>query len=124
VTATDQTGPAAVTLVHPSWCDPDRCTADPASTASNGYQPGDGGEHRSALVRLDLGTSIELLPGRLGTAHLSEAAAPWRCSSYLRVRLGEASVSLPVEHARPLVAALSALVSSAVPDGADEAVPR
>jgi hypothetical protein len=124
MTATDQTGPAAVTLVHPSWCHPERCTADPASTSPIGYRAGCGGEHRSALVRLDLGASIELLPGRSGTAYLSEAAAPWRCSPYLRVRLGEAAVSLPVEHARPLVAALSALVSSAVPEGADEAVTR
>jgi hypothetical protein len=110
--------------MHPSWCDRERCTADPASTSSTGYRAGHGGEHRSALVRLDLGVSIELLPGRSGAAYLSEAAAPWQCSPYLRVRLGAASVSLPVEHARPLVAALSALVSSAVPDGADGAVTR
>jgi hypothetical protein len=40
------------------------------------------------------------------------------------VRVGGAAVSLPVDHARPLLVALSALVASAVPDGADEAMTR
>jgi hypothetical protein len=85
---------------------------------------GHGGEHRSAPIRLDLGASIELLPARSGTAYLSEAAAPWRCSPYLRLRVGDVALSLPVDRARPLLTGPSGLVASAVPDGADEAVTR
>jgi len=125
MTATDSTRtaarPAPAALEHPSWCDPERCTADPAATSRAGYRVGHGGEHRSASIPLDLSASIELLPARSGTAHLSESVAPWRCSPYVRVRLGDAAVSVPVDDARPLVAALAALVSSAVPDGADGA---
>jgi hypothetical protein len=128
MTATSPTCTAArstpAPLEHPSWCDPEQCTADPAATDRAGYRVGHGGEHRSAPIRLDLGASIELLPARSGTAYLSEAAAPWRCSPYLRVRVGDATMSLPVDHARPLLVALSDLVASAVPDGADEAVTR
>jgi hypothetical protein len=40
------------------------------------------------------------------------------------VRVGDAALSLPVDHVRPLLVALSAFVTSAVPDGADEAVTR
>ncbi|MEN3362431.1 MAG: hypothetical protein V7637_6413, partial [Mycobacteriales bacterium] len=98
--------PAPAALEHPSWCDPERCTADSAATDRDGYRVGHGGEHQSAPIRLDLSASIELLPARSGTAYLSEAAAPWRCSAYLRVRVGDAAVSLPVEHARPLLAGL------------------
>jgi hypothetical protein len=129
MTATDLTRAAAeptapVALEHPSWCDPERCTANPTATDRASYRVGHGGEHRSAPIGLDLGASIELLPARSGSAYLSEAAAPWRCSPYLRVRVGGAGVSLPVENARPLLVALSALVASVVPDGADEAVTR
>jgi hypothetical protein len=128
MTATGPTRTAAQTtltpLEHPSWCDPERCTADPAARDRASYRVGHGGEHRSAPSGPDLSASIELLPARSGTAYLSEAAAPWHCSPYLRVRVGGAGVSLPVDDARPLLAGLSALVASAVPDGADDAVTR
>jgi hypothetical protein len=89
---------------HPAWCDRSRCTADPASQAA-GYRPGAGGEHRSAPVPLDL-TCAMWLPGRHGEAWLTQAVAPWLCSTYLRVRVADVELSMPVEYAAPQVSAL------------------
>ena len=83
------------------------CTAGPTAASI-----GSGGQHRSAAVSLDLLTAM-WLPARAGTAYLTEAAAPWRCSSYLRVQVGELKLAMPVENARTVLDALSALVSSA-----------
>lgn len=95
---------------HPSWCDPSLCTADPTAVSI-----GLGGQHRSAAVSLNLLTAM-WLPTRTGTAYLTEAAAPWRCSPYLRVQVGELRLAMPVECMRPVLDALSALVSSAEVD--------
>jgi len=94
------------------WCDPTRCTADPASQA-NGYRPGAGGEHRSAPIPLNL-TTAYWLPVRDGRAWLTEACAPWPCDAYLRVQVGEAHLSMPADNVRRVLDALSALLASAV----------
>ena len=52
-------------------------------------------------------------PERSGSAYLTEAAAPWRRASYLRVRVGGVDLSLPVDAAGPVLAALSGLVATA-----------
>ena len=95
---------------HPAWCDLTRCTADPASQAA-GYRPGNGGEHQSAPIPLNLTTA--LLPVRDGTAWLSEACAPWPCNVYLRVQVGDVELSMSGDYAAPLLDALSALLASA-----------
>jgi hypothetical protein len=92
---------------HPAWCDRVRCTADLASQAA-GYRAGVGGEHRSAQVPLDL-TCAMWLPGRAGEACLTQAVAPWPCSTYLRVCVADAEVSMPVEYAALVLSALLAL---------------
>ena len=100
-----QTGPADR---HPAWCDPTRCTADPASQ-TDGYRSGVGGEHRSAPVPVRL-TSAALLPVRDGTAWLTSACSPWTCATYLRVQVGEVDLSMPAADARRVLADLSALL--------------
>lgn len=102
---------------HPGWCDRSRCTANPASQA-NGYWPGVGGEHRSAPVLLDLNSAFPL-PEPTGEAYLSEAVAPWLCATYLRLRVGDAELSIPVEQAAPLLSVLRALVAAG-----EEVTPR
>ena len=75
------------------------------------------GEHRSAPVPLDL-TAAWLLPDRSGTAYLSQGVAPWTCSTYLRVEVGDAAVALPTDAAEPALAALSALLLASAGDEA------
>lgn len=96
---------------HPAWCDPTRCTADPASQA-NGYRSGVGGEHRSAPIPLNLTTAF-MLPAREGTAWLSEACAPWSCDVYLRVQIGDLEFSMSTHYAGQVLDDLSALLESA-----------
>ena len=96
---------------HPAWCDHTRCTADPASQAE-GYRPAAGGEHRSAPIPLNLTTAVRL-PVRDGTAWLTEACAPWPCEPFLRLRVGDAYQSMPADHARRVIDALSTLLASA-----------
>ena len=96
---------------HPAWCDPIRCTADPASQ-TDGYRSDLGGEHRSAPVPVRL-TAAVLLPVRDGTAWLTSACAPWTCATYLRVQVGDVHLSMPVADARRVLADLSALLSLA-----------
>jgi hypothetical protein len=95
---------------HPAWCDRTRCTADPASQA-NGYRPSIGGQHRSAPLRLDLASAFPL-PKPTGEAYLTEAVAPWPCSTYLRIRVGDAEVSIPAEQAAPVLSALHMLIAA------------
>jgi hypothetical protein len=100
---------------HPAWCDPSRCTADPASQA-NGYDSRTGGQHRSADLPLNLRAGMWPIPPR-AVAFLSEAVAPWRCSTYLRIVVDrDTELAMPVDNAGPLLVALSALVASAVTD--------
>ena len=89
---------------HPAWCDRARCTADPASQAA-GYRPGVGGGHRSAPVPLDR-TCAFPVPARAGEAWLTQAVAPWPCSTYLLVRIADVELSMPVVYAAPRVSAL------------------
>ena len=96
---------------HPAWCDPTRCTTEPASQ-TDGYRADLGGEHRSAPVPVRL-TSAVLLPVRDGTAWLSEACAPWTCDTYLCVQVGDLHLSMAAEHARRALADLSALLAFA-----------
>ncbi len=96
---------------HPAWCDRTRCTANPARQA-NGHRPGEGGQHRSAPVRLDL-TCAFPLPANAGEAYLTEAIAPWPCSTYLHIRTGEDEVFMPVEYAAPVLSALMMLAAAA-----------
>ncbi|WP_432839019.1 hypothetical protein [Dactylosporangium sp. CA-092794] len=100
---------------HPAWCDRTRCTADPASQA-NGYRSGVGGQHRSADLPLNLRAGMWPIPPH-AVAFLSEAVAPWRCSTYLRITVdSDTELSMPVDNAAALLAALSALVASAMTD--------
>jgi hypothetical protein len=97
---------------HPSWCDPSRCTADP-STQADGYRSDVGGEHRSADVPLNIGTGSWPVPPT-GVAFLTESVAPWQCSTFLRIVVdGGTEVSMGVESAGPLLAALTDLVAFA-----------
>jgi hypothetical protein len=96
---------------HPPWCDQSRCTADPASQADD-YRPAKGGEHRSAPVPLNRVTA-EWLPGRDGTAWLTQACAPWLCEPYLRVQAGDTHLSRPAGSARRVLDARSTLLTSA-----------
>lgn len=100
---------------HPMWCDPTRCTADPASQA-DGFRSDLGGEHRSAPVPVRL-TSAVLLPVRDGTAWLTSACAPWTCDTYLRVQVGDVHLSMPAADARRVLADLSALLRLAAIEG-------
>ena len=99
------------TYRHPAWCDPTRCTADPARQ-TDGYRSDRAGEHQSAPVPVRL-TSAVLLPVRDGTAWLSQACAPWTCDTYLRVQVGDLHLSMPAEHARRVLGDLSALLAFA-----------
>ena len=106
-------GPGTGTaLIHPDWCDPTLCTADPAATRLVGYRAGAGGEHRSTPIPLDLRAAL-WPPTQNATAYLTEAVAPWKCSTFLRVRAGDTELSLPVDYAEPVLTALSALTTSA-----------
>src|SRR5690348_797754 len=84
--------------VHPAWCDPTRCTADPAHQI-DGYRSDRAWEHQSAPVPVRL-TSAVLLPVRDGTAWLSQVCAPWTCDTYLRMQVGDVHLSMPAEQAR------------------------
>lgn len=84
---------------YPAWCDPTRCTVDPARQ-TDGYRSDLGGEHRSAPVPVRL-TSAVLLPVRDGTAWLSEADV--RASGR-----DDAAPSATVPADRPAVPAASA----------------
>jgi hypothetical protein len=106
---------AAPDQQHPGWCDRSRCTADP-STQADGYRSGVGGEYRSADLPLNIGVGSWPVPPT-GVAFLTESVAPWRCSTFLRVVVdGGAELSMSVESAAPLLAALSKLVASALTD--------
>jgi hypothetical protein len=96
---------------HPAWCDLARCTADPAAIR-DGSHAGVGGEHRSAPIPLNLVTA-HWLPANEDTAWLTEACAPWPCDAYLRVKVGEAHLFMPADHAARVLDALSTLLASA-----------
>src|SRR5262249_37089889 len=64
-----------------------RCTATPANEA-NGSRPA-------------------------GEAYLTEAVAPWPCSTYLHIRAGEDEISMPVEYAAPVLSAPMTLTAAA-----------
>ncbi|GLL06907.1 hypothetical protein GCM10017581_086570 [Dactylosporangium matsuzakiense] len=98
---------------HPAWCDRSQCTADPASQA-DGYNSRTGGQHRSADLPLNLRAGMWPIPPH-AVVYLSEAVAPWRCSTYLRIVVDrDTELSMPVDSAAPLLAALSELVASAL----------
>jgi hypothetical protein len=80
------------------------------------YRSGIGGEHRSADVPLNIGAGSWPIPPA-GVAFLTESVAPWRCSTFLRtVAEGGTELSMAVESAAPLLAAITALVVSANAD--------
>ncbi len=97
---------------HPAWCDPARCTADPASQA-HGFRSGVGGQHHSAPVSLSLAAAL-WLPARHATAWLSEACAPWKCAVHLHIKAGDEELSMPLDHAAPVLDALVTLLASAL----------
>src|SRR5262249_1380491 len=98
---------------HPAWCDVTRCTAAPASQA-NGYRPGVGGEHRSALIPINL-PPITAPPVRgPATGWLTQGCAPWSCHIFLWMRVGELELSISVDYAKPALDALVTLLASAV----------
>lgn len=84
---------------HPAWRKRCWCTAHPTTQAD---------DYRSVPVRLDL-TCAFAVPARAGEAHLTRTAAPWPCSTYLRVRDADAELSMPVGYAAPQVSALPML---------------
>ncbi|MBL7261345.1 hypothetical protein [Paractinoplanes lichenicola] len=97
---------------HPVWCDQSLCTVDPASQA-DGYRSGVGGEHRSAAAPLDVRPCEWPVPDQI-EVFLTQAVAPWRCSTIMRIVAdGEDVVSLPVESAGPIIATLTGLVGAA-----------
>jgi hypothetical protein len=100
---------------HPAWCDPSRCTADPASQA-DGYRPDIGGEHRSAPIRLDLATVIALAP-RIGETYLTQAVAPWPCETYLHVQHADQEIAMMARDASRLLSALLLLTTGAEAEG-------
>jgi hypothetical protein len=103
--------PSTAVAGHPAWCDPERCTADPASQA-HGYRSGVGGEHRSVPITLNLTTAM--LPVWDGLAWLSVACAPWSWAVFLRVQVGDVELSMAVDDAAPVLGGLSALLASAL----------
>jgi hypothetical protein len=38
--------------------------------------------------------------------------APWPCQTYLRIRVGDAEVSTPADHAAPVLSALNMLTAT------------
>ena len=97
-------------VVHPPWCDRSRCTA--ALSPDDAFRSGVGREHRSAPVVLDLSTAL-WLPARQGAVWLTEACAPWPCSPFLRVRVGDMELSMLAEDAARVLDSLSTLVAAA-----------
>jgi hypothetical protein len=109
---TPETGPEQR---HPTWCDRSRCTADPASQA-DGYRSAAGGQHRSADLPVAVRATVWPTPDRI-EAYLTEAIAPWRCATFLHIAAdGMEIVSMPVESATPILAALSGLAATATSD--------
>lgn len=104
---------------HPWWCDRDRCTADPTAT-----KIADCGAHVSAPVELDLDGAwgIKVSPGR-DRAFLSQAAAPWPCETYLRIRVADIRLSLPVRSAIRVLEGLLALCAIAATEARSEVRP-
>jgi len=47
-------------------------------------------------------------------AYLTESVAPWKCSTYLRIQAGDTELSMTIDHASPVLGALSALVATAL----------
>jgi hypothetical protein len=92
------------------WCDHAWCTANPPSQAS-GYRAGKGGEYRSAPIPLDLTTALPLRTP-VGEVYLTEAVAPWPCSIYLHIQVGNATVSMPVEHAEHVLSTLQMVIAA------------
>ena len=82
---------------HPTWCDPEHCTADLEAVRAD-RSASERGQHRSGPVRLGLPGAI-LLPSTTGTAFLSQAAAEWDCVIYVRLCLGEHQIAIPVKDA-------------------------
>ena len=97
---------------HPAWCEPARCTADPAVLSRDGGRISDAGEHRSAPVPLAL-AGVFWLPAREGSAWLTEACAPWQCAPHLRVKVGDGELSMAADDAGRMLDVLSVLVASA-----------
>jgi hypothetical protein len=97
---------------HPAWCDRTRCTANPAATTGAGYRPASAGQHQSAPIPLDL-TCAFPLQGDAGETYVTEAVAPWPCSTYLHVRVRDADVSMPAEYAARVLSALNMLTVAA-----------
>ncbi|MFY1673164.1 hypothetical protein ACN27G_24895 [Plantactinospora sp. WMMB334] len=62
-------------------------------------------------MRLDLAAAFPL-PKPAGEAYLTEAVAPWPCSTYLRIRVGDAEVAMPVEQAASVLSALGMLAAA------------
>lgn len=86
----------ATKLEHPSWCDPTFCDA-PTETPIT-YNPAQGTRHHSNPVELARSGSLMFtLPFSLSNtlhaaergvwAWLTQAVAPWKCATYLRVGL-------------------------------------
>lgn len=94
---------------HPAWWDRAR-TANSAGQA-NGYRPGEGGEHRSAPVPLDL-TCTFPLPSNAGEAYLTEAVAPRLCSTYLHDWVDDGEVAMPAGYAAQVLSALYMLTAA------------
>ena len=70
--------------------------------------------NRSADLPLNLRAGMWPTPPH-AVAYLSEAVAPWRCSTYVRITVDQdTELSMPVDNAAPLLAALSELVASAM----------
>lgn len=105
---------------HPSWCDTRVCTADPLASTAQGYMDGHGGEHRSAPMAVDL-TPIEGVPSGPYAAYLERVAAPWACTTYVRIQRGDTydpgqGRAIPVGSLGEIVGPLVTLINLAIAD--------
>ncbi|NLT56531.1 MAG: hypothetical protein GXX79_18605 [Actinomycetales bacterium] len=97
-------------LVHPEWCDLERCEALPPGRKDERRW---WGEHRSAPVALEVPGDLYGL-ARTGAVWLSRSAAPWGCETYLRVEVGGHRSAVPVCTARGVLDRVGGLLAVAV----------
>ena len=96
-------------LVHPVWCDLERCEALPSGGEDE--RPW-WGSHRSASLALEVPGELYGAAGT-GIAWLSRSAASWGCETYLRVEIGQARLALPVRTARGMLTQVEGLLTAA-----------
>jgi hypothetical protein len=87
-------------VVHPDWCSPAHCTAQPTPTADEYSQAGTTGYGRHMSRPVDLS---------LCTIHLSQSIAPWPTSTFANLTKTHPDRGYPVPE--PLADMIGALVA-------------